>query len=576
MDINLNNLDSVTQIKYIEFKGKVQELLGFYQQTDAYRFDLVKKKIEQTNGNWDTSINLISENSKESVDISQLLAYEYCLASERITNGKVSFESMLDKLFDGIQKFRIGNPIPGMDDECLYGKGFDDPTAIPVTSKLYRMVMNAGAQHLEYFKDGNFTGAVFIYEKGTIKAFAQDENGNPVDMKTDGIDFNDLSRGQSLLTNLRQTAFHEWTHNSEKETIEPTEDTIDYEYQSEDGKTYRNYERVNSYVTSENIGSIQEPQYIISTQRDSQGNRKRYFRDKNGNLRPLSEVDFRLERRQLDTDYCFSTGLTTREVMPNGETRIHNIITEGFVEGTARAMIRAIDPQVLDIEEDKYPEYVEIAKRVIESRDISFEENGQGQTYADFLMHSSVLKRDLESRTVILENGSKVDGLHYISDYANRVQSRETRKSQFYINMPNVAGKLNLSKTQMDAVRQSNLWQKRELTEDEQNSLRTLLVGGNPNNQAYVDTVLAYFVDILGEEAEFFNGIAEKLGYTDRTIQEQKPTVEENSLTFQQIGQGTTRKVSSNPKVALMAITTLETGVKTSEGMNKKGQTQGE
>ena len=98
-------------------------------------------------------INLISGNTSENVDISQLLAYEYCLASEKITKGKVSFESMLDKLFNGVQKFRIGNPVPGMDDECLYGKGFDDITAIPVTSKLYRMVMNAGAQHLDYFKD---------------------------------------------------------------------------------------------------------------------------------------------------------------------------------------------------------------------------------------------------------------------------------------------------------------------------------------------------------------------------------------------------------------------------------------
>lgn len=445
MDINLDKLDSVTQTKYKEFKEKVQELLATYQETDTERFDLVKKKLEQTNGNWDTTINLLSGNSRENVDISQLLAYEYCLASERITDGKVSFESMLDKLFDGVRKFRIGNPVPGMDDECLYGKSFDDETAIPVTSKLYRMVMNAGAQYLDYFKDGDFTGAVFIYEKGTIKAFAKDEKGNPVDMGTDGIDFSDLSRGQSLLTNLRQTAFHEWTHNSEKETIEPTEDTIDYEYQSEDGKTYRNYEKVNSYVTSENIGSIQEPQYIISTQRDSQGNRKRYFQDKSGNLRPLSEVNFGLEKKQLGTDYCFSSGLTTREVLPNGETRMHNIITEGFVEGTARAMIRAVDPQVIDIDEEKYPEYVEMAKRVIESRDISLGEDGKGQTYADFLMHSSALKRDLESRTVVLDNGSKVDGLHYISDYADRVKSRQTRKSKFYRNMPNVAGKLNLS-----------------------------------------------------------------------------------------------------------------------------------
>lgn len=209
-------------------------------------------------------------------------------------------------------------------------------------------------------------------------------------------------------------------------------------------------------------------------------------------------------------------------MLPNGETRIHNIITEGFVEEVARAMIRAIDPQVMDIDEEKYPEYVEIARRVIESRDVSLEKNRQGQTYADFLMHSSVLKRDLESRTIALDNGSKVDGLHYISDYADRVQSRQTKKSQFYRNMPNVVGNLNLSKVQIDAVRQSNLWQKRELTDDEQNYLKALLVGGNPNNQAYVDKVVADFVDILEEEAEFFNDIAYKLGYIDRTIEGQK------------------------------------------------------
>lgn len=307
MEIYLDKLGSITQTKYQEFKEKVEELLAFYQETNPERYNLVKDKIEQTKGNWDTTIDLVSGSYRDSVDISQLLAYEYCLASERITDGKVPFEAMLDKLFDGVKKFRIGNPVPGMDDECLYGKSFDDTTAIPVTSKLYRMVMKAGAQHLDYFKDGKFTGAVFLYERGTIKGFAKDENGNHVDMMIDGIDFSDLSKGQSLLTNLRQTAFHEWTHNSEKEAIGTTDPTIDYEYQGEDGKTYRNYERINSYVTSENIGSFQEPQYIISTQRDSQGNRKRYFQDRSGNLRPLGEVNFGLEKKQLGTEYCLSS-----------------------------------------------------------------------------------------------------------------------------------------------------------------------------------------------------------------------------------------------------------------------------
>ena len=422
MDIYLDKLDIITQNKYQEFKEKVEELLAFYQKTNSEKYNLVKEKIEQTKGKWDTTIDLVIGSSRHSVNISQLLIYEYCLASERITDSKVSFEAMLDKLFKGVKKFRIGNPIPGVDDECLYGSSFDDTNAIPVTSKLYRLVMNAGAQKLDYFKDGNFTSAVFIYERKRVKDFAKDENGNSVDMITDGIEFSDLSKGQSLLTNLRQTAFHEWNHNAEKETIETIEDTIDYEYKSEDCKIYRNYEKVKNYVTSENIGIIQEPQYIISTQIDSEGNRKKFFQDKNGKLRPLSDMNFGLEKKQLEKDYCFSSGLATREVLPNGKTKMHNIITEGFVEETARAMIRAIDPKVRDIDEEKYYEYVEIAKRVIESRDISLGDGSQGQTYADFLMHSSILKKDLESRTILLDNGNKVDGLHYISDYADRVQ----------------------------------------------------------------------------------------------------------------------------------------------------------
>ena len=534
MDVKIDSLSSITQARYMEFKQKVQELLASYQEKDNARFNLVKKKIEQTNGNWDIVINLISGDSKESIDISQLLAYEYCLASERITHSKVSFESMLDKLFEGTQKFRIENPVLGMDDECLYGKSFDDETAMPVTSKLYRMVMRAGAQHLEYFKDGNLTGAVFIYEKGVIEGFAQDEKGNSVDMQTDGIDFSDLGQGQSLLTNLRQTVFHEWTHNSEKQIIEESDDSIEYEYKSEDGKTYRNYQKISSYVTSENIGDIKEPQYVISTQRDSQGNTKRYFRDASGNLRPLNEVKFELERRQLDSDICISTGLSTREVMPNGEIRMHNIITEGFVEETARAMIKAIEPQVIDIDYERYPEYVEIARRVISSRDISLGKDGKGQTYADFLMHSSVLKKDLESRTVVLDNGSKVDGLHYISDYANSVQNGRTRKIQFYRNMPNVASKLNLSKSQIEAVRYSKIWTKRELTDDDKNVLRTLLIGENHNNQVYVDTVVTDFDNILEEEAKFFNGIAAKLGYVDRSIEGKKTTQELGKETIEE------------------------------------------
>ena len=522
MEINLDKLDEVTQSRYKEFKEKVQELLMNYQQKDNKRFNLVKTKIEQTNGDWDTAINLVSDNSKESIGISQLLAYEYCLASEKITAGKVSFEAMLDKLFDGVQKFRIGNPILGMDDECLYGKSFDDETAIPITSKLYRLVMNAGAQHLNYVKNGKVAGAVFIDEKGLIEAFAKDENGNPVSLKTDGIDFSNLSKGQSLLTNLRQTVFHEWTHNSEEEVIDPEKASIDYEYKTEEGKIYRNYEKIHNYVTYKNKGNLQEPQYTISTQKDFNGNRKKYFQDERGKLRLIKEINFGLVKKQLETNYCLSSGLKTREVLPNGKTRMHNIITEGFVEKTAREMVISIDPQTKDIDEGRYIEYVNVAEKVIESRDTSLGKNEEGRTYADFLMNSSVLKKDLESRTVTLSDGSKIDGLHYISDYADRVQGRQTRKSQFYTNMPKVVEELNLSKEQIEIVEKSDLWQKSELTENDQNHLKELLLYGvDDKNNDYINTLVSDYVDILQEEAKFFEEIPKKLGYKEKkTIRE--------------------------------------------------------
>lgn len=524
MDINVDKLDNVTQRKYREFADEVERLLTVYQETDNKRFQMIKEKIEQTNGNWDKHITLNTGDIKEQVDISQLLAYEYCLATERITQGKVSFESMLEKLFDGVKKFRIGNPIPGRDDECLYGKSIDDKSSIPVTTKKYRMIMRAGAQHLDYVSDGEITSAVFIYEKGMIKGFAKDELGNPINYPVDGINFTDLRRGQSLLTNLRQTAFHEWTHNSEKEIIEPTETNMEYEYQSEDGKTYRNYSKISSYVTCKTGETLKEPDYIYGTYINEKGEETRGFHyvGPYGNKRGIDTIKFDLQEHQLEKETCISTGLSTLEVMDNGKTKIHNIITEGFVEEIAREMIRAINPDVKDIDEQKYPEYVEIAKSVIESRDGSLEKEGQGQTYADFLMHSSTLKKDLESRTVVLDNGSKIDGLHYLSNYAEKVQKGKTRKAIFFSGMEDVAKRLNLSEKQIDIVRDSNIWTKRELDEKGKETLRILLSGGKQENQDYVDDVIKEFTDILEEEKSFFHSIAEKLGYKSKIISTQE------------------------------------------------------
>ena len=108
------------------------------------RLEAVKRKIEDTKGKWEEGISVKHEDGNiEEIPISLLLAYEYCLATERITQGEVTFEDMLDKLFNNVQKFRIGNPVAGIDDECLYGQSLSDRTTIPVTTKQYRIKMHA-------------------------------------------------------------------------------------------------------------------------------------------------------------------------------------------------------------------------------------------------------------------------------------------------------------------------------------------------------------------------------------------------------------------------------------------------
>lgn len=511
LEINLNTVSEQTKTKYMEFAKQVKELLQKYEAQDSIRLQQVKTKIEDTKGNWDIGIGLKHDDKAvEEIPVSLLLAYEYCLATEKITYKRVKFEDMLEKLLEGVQKFRIGNPMPGIDDECLYGKGFDDSTAMPVTTKQYRIKMHAGAQHLDYFKDGKFTGAVFIYAKEMIPNFAIDFNtGITKSFETDGINFQELSDEMSLLTCFRQTVFHEWNHNAEKEVIEPNEQTIQEEYDSIDGKKYKNYENISQYVLSEGI-TIQEPQYYYDPN-EKVGHRYFYI-DSAGNRQ--YDIDFGLRTHQLSKNYCFSTGMTTVEVMQNGEHKIHNLITEGFVEATARAMVLSVAPDTMDIEDGRYYEQVEMAKRIFSSRDKSKGE--EGITYADFLMHSSRLKNELES----IEVDSKVDGLHYMGNYADEAKANKTPKRKMYASMGKITQRLgiNVNEQVIKAFEKLNLFGKSSITEDEEKEFRKLLLSGTEPNESYVDSIIAELTTYINEENQFFDGIPEKLGYGEKEI----------------------------------------------------------
>ena len=49
-----------------------------------------------------------------------------------------------------------------------------------------------------------------------------------------------------------------------------------------------------------------------------------------------------------------------------------------------------------------------------------------------------------------LPHSDKIDGLHYLSNYAEKVQKGETRKAIFFSGMEDVAKRLNLSEEQID------------------------------------------------------------------------------------------------------------------------------
>ncbi len=511
MIIKFDELSEENKRKYDEFEQEVNTLLEKYQNADPKRFELVQRKLEQKGKNWDGNIELVSGENIRKINVQQLLAYEYGLATERITNQKVSFEEMIDKLFDGVDRFKIGNPVVGEDDEYLYGKGYDDESAIPVTSKKYRVVMNAGAQHIDGIKNGKYSGAVFIYAKKDIPDFFVDEEGNNVRHIADGIDFENISRGQSLLSNLRQTVFHEWNHNAEKEVIDAKSMSIPYEYESADEEKYRNYDKVSEYVVLAPDEKVDDIELVISTRRDERGRRKIYLKKEDGSLGSIHDKNYRLVRKRLDDELCISTGMTTKEILPNGEIQMHNIITEGFVEMIARDMVQAVNPEVQDIDRGKYAEYVEIARKVVEARDKSLGENGRGSTIADFLTRSSHLKRELEEKEVYQSDGTKVDGLHYISNYADDVQKGRTPKRKLLSTLPDLVDILSLSEEQVREIKRLDLWKKKSLSEEDKKILTQKLAGGNESFFYLTEEVVGAYAKTLDDEREFIETIGTKL-----------------------------------------------------------------
>lgn len=594
--IDLKKVDKDSVDLYLRFIKQVEGLLIAYKEKDTENYRKIADKLAETDGEWDLTMVISNLNGdKKELEISQLFAYEYCKGIERATQGKVSFDYAMNRLFSEVNKFRIGNPKEGEDDVCLYGKKLDDETAIPVTTKMYRMVMNAGAQHLDYVRNGKIEGAVFIYEKQTIPDVGADvRKGKGPDATKElyipGLNSDDLNDkkangGVQLLTNLRQLVFHEWTHSMEKDEVE-TENQLtsepgkfDYEFNAPDGRKYINFRKVKKFCQFKEGGKTaeeQEPTYVYDDYVGKNGEMKSgwFYIDKtNGKKYVVGGKTFRFDLKtdgELDNEIAISSGLSTVEIDANGEEIMHNIITEGWVESTSRAIIEANNQIIIesianneikkelyvsdDIDKSKYRILVEMADRIIEGRDSYI--GSIGQTRADFFSHSSLLKRELEGISIQLPNG-EIDGLHYCADYAeadqvrrddDRFETMATPIKKFLSKMGPVAVNLGLSKEVIDILQTPNgLFEQNELSANQVNELTALLnsgtivastdtiaiaqqVGLAPEKIAkmvkevnlgnlvelrkkFVDGLVIKYTSLLLEQQEFLDSIPEKLGY---------------------------------------------------------------
>ena len=450
--------------KGLDIKEQVQNQLSKYLLQDKLRVEQVKKMLESKGNNWDKDIK--NKKGQNIENLTLLLAYEYCLATEKITDGRISFEEALDKL-SNIDKFRLGEPKAG-DAIIIYGKSVDDPNAVSIESEEYDNVRRTtGAQYTDYVdEDGKLRSAVFIFGKKLLK------DGH----YTAGMDFDDLS-------DIRQTVFHEWNHNAEQEKIEidslGNSNKIQRKYKSLDGKIYTNYKAVTQY-------------------------RLPIF--KRGVFARMSEpVEI-----ETDEKMGISQGFSTSEELPR-TIKMHNQITEGFVEMYARKMVLAIDPDA-KIDENKYYEHTEIAKRIDSSRD---GKNNIGKTAADFLSHSIILKKELEEKNI----DDKKDGLHYISDYVDDVRKGATEKKKIMAAFNEIAKISKLRKNQIMDIQKNPFWSKGELKKEDGDEIINVFENyikefekGSPIYDKLVKAVNRYVLAV-NKEKQFFDNIPNKLGY---------------------------------------------------------------
>ena len=179
--------------------------IDLYDENKRSKLEIIKKITK--NKDWD---NIDIEGNKE-YGLTQILLYEYSTSIEKLTNGKVSYKQVTEKLSNLMEKLRYGK-WKEQDSGIKYGE-------ISVTDSVYRK--NEGkefsAQTIDYIDANNqLKMAVIAYDRN----------------EGEGINFKDIN-------DIRQTFFHEWTHVMELDKIKTNQETE----VSLNGRIFKNNEK---------------------------------------------------------------------------------------------------------------------------------------------------------------------------------------------------------------------------------------------------------------------------------------------------------------------------------------------
>lgn len=327
----------------------IKDFVEKYKAEDPKLFEYIGRLVEEKaqEGKWDKGID------EESEDLTQMLIYEYATSLEKITKGKVSAKFVVDKLSSQMGKMRYGEYKKWLDEDVTYDN-------VPVTSREYtemcRVRSNFGAHAPTYMEDGKEKCAIVLFDNRQ----KYDYNGKPVTLT--GIDLSNLS-------DVRGTAFHEWSHIMEKCFIKASDLKKEDIIYKEGESTY--------------INACLSPDLTMEEYKDY-----------------IANVDKLL---QSDEEVMFG-GISTIEInerkSPNRRI-MHNQISEGATELLSRLVMKEVGDEVID--PTRYEDKVKFVEKVFKSKGID-------EAVATYVTDSRALTRELEDKKI---NGQSL--LHYSS-----------------------------------------------------------------------------------------------------------------------------------------------------------------